>query len=141
MEDDEVMALLNANQRTLTANQLTSYVDGAFVTLSNVPEFTYLLPGMLSVWSQEIFNPAPSAFTERFHSALGQRYEGVTQLAPSFITTQLAPPLKDVVVQFMRQVLLQRIGAESLLSIPGVHASRGYLVSEEYKRVRTGTRP
>ncbi len=121
MEDDEVVALLNADQRSLTAKQLMPYLDGAFVTLSNVPEFTYLLPGMLKVWSKEMFTKEyESAFTQYFHAALGQRCEEVARLAPSFIITQLAPALQDAVVRFMHQALLQRIGSEETLLVQGM---------------------
>lgn len=121
MEDDEVRALLDADPRSLTAKQLVPYVDGAFMTLSNVPEFTYLLPGMLRVWSQEIVGDSfQSAFNERFHAALGRRYDGVAQLAPSFIVTQLDTPLREAVVAFMREALLARIGSGRSFIVHGM---------------------
>ncbi len=119
MEDDDVRALLDFDQRSLSAKQLMAYLDGAFVTLSNVREFTYLLPGMLRIWAEEVMKPS-GAYTEYFHAALGQRYEEVAQLAPSFITTQLSPALQEAVIQFMHEVMLNRIGFEESLSIKGM---------------------
>lgn len=121
MEDADVQALLDADQHLLTAAQLRRYLDAVFVTHGSVTEFIYLLPAMLKTWSEEIFTQAhESVFTQYFHAALGQRYEGVAHIAPSFLVTQLAPSLQQTVVAFMRESMLHRIGSETRLTVRGL---------------------
>ncbi|MEW6735552.1 MAG: hypothetical protein AB1489_29945, partial [Acidobacteriota bacterium] len=137
LSSEEITELLNSDQKLLTYDALYLYIDNVLITIGSPEDFTYLLPAILKIWSEELYKDCDSAFNQRVHGALIreslEKYLDldIDEIYPvsardGFLYKYLPEELRKVVLNFMEQEIFERIGRENSLSIVGRFPSHNW---------------
>ena len=103
---EEIQQLLSMDLRTIGPHELIPYLAHVFVPCGSEADFLYLMPAMLSNWS-ELIDQAVEAPQDTcaywFHAALARK---------DVLNKCLSPDQKKVVTGFMKRRLLEIISAQ-----------------------------
>ena len=108
LPEDRILALLEIGPESLTATkEVRSYVQNALGTIGSPEDLSFLLPGLLRLWAEQLWEAGfNDAYREHFWYLL-RRGE--------FLRRGLAPELSRAALDFLRSALFMRLGSETPL--------------------------
>jgi len=105
--EEDIKRLVDTDPRSLRAKDFKSYLGCD--TTGGVGDLRYLLPTLLRIWSEQLCLQS-SSFIQMLQKQLASK---------DFLYRRLDEDLRQLVVEFMRNAILERIGNEHALCIRG----------------------
>jgi hypothetical protein len=109
LTEPRILALLDIDADQLAdTHDVRVYLENVLGTIGSDEDFRFLLPGLMRIWAEKLDQIDPSdAYREHFWAALARQ---------EFFAVTLAPDLQSAASEFLRTVLLARLGREGPLS-------------------------